>query len=270
MHDPSIFYPVARFVAFGLAVAGALFLMRPNRPILSAGLANQLGRGYRLVVRARLRGAFARRREYEDPRIEIVAGLMCCILAILLAVNNGAIIYLAPISALMFVPLLAYRYTHIGAARVKRVAVLESRGAVGVIGYPWFIGFAALSIFPLLVINVPSMRAGAALTIVASLTAVVCAWIVAGTPSVISSVDPIVEQFVDDRLRRFRASALLGCTGFLAAYFVIFDQAGPLFPFGLFLVGPFGQMAASIMLGMQQKPMSATEVTRWSAGAQPE
>jgi hypothetical protein len=260
----------AWFDAVAFVGYGVYLWVRPNHFMEPGDLLVKLARGYPRIIRYRLYAAFERRHERPDPRFGRAAAIICFGLGVLVGLKTNMVLYIVPIAALILIPLLAYAYTHVQFAPTTRVATLERRPPASVVGGFWFVAFFMLSLIPLFLLKVTSARTDAILTVAASLVAVICAWFVAKTPSVISSVDPVVERFADERLRRFRSSALLGCTGILTFFFVIYNQSAMLLPFGIGLIALWGQIAASIMMWLQLRPVSHIEVTHWFEGPQPQ
>jgi hypothetical protein len=269
--DVQIHGTTALLYAVIFVVTGVILWIWPTTLISPNDLSGKLVNGYPRIIRYRLYAAFSRRREQMDVRAARTAAVACYVLAILSALQPSWEAYIPPVAVLILVPLIAYAYTHLRVAPGRRQAVLAPRGPVAVIGYFWFFAFVAASLIPFSLWYLPSARVNIIFTVAASLVTIICAWAVAKTPSVISSADPLVEQFADARLRRFRSTVLFSYISILTMAFIEANiSVEHTLPITISYCSLLVQLTLSAVMYSQQRPVSAAEVTRWFAAPSPE
>jgi hypothetical protein len=269
--DANMHATTAFIYALVLIIAAIVLWIRPITLISPNDLSGKLVRGYPRIIRYRLYAAFSRRREQMDVRLGRAAAIACYALAILSALRPNWSGYIPAIAALVLIPLTSYAYTHLRVAPGPRLATVTARNPVAVIGYFWFVAFSGASFVPFLLWYIPSARVSIVFTVAASLVTITCAWIVAKTPSVISAADPLVEQFADERLRRFRSTVLFSYINVVMISFVGANiSVEYIIPTKIIYCVIFAQLTLSAVMYSQQRPVCATEVTRWFAAPVPE
>ena len=137
----------------------------------------------------------------------VLAGVLLAVVAVDLVkpLGSAAVLY-----ALFFVIVaagVARAYAHVRAAGTRRVASLRARSPLT--ACPWYLYVATLAValFPL--VRLRADPASSVLVTCASLLIITLAWRVSKLPPLLPGDDPVVEQFVDDRVRLARTTDLL-------------------------------------------------------------
>lgn len=259
-------YMVGFFVLFGVAM-----LVWRGRFATICGLVNTSHLDQRDT--ARVKEAIARREQLEAlpgaPMAAIIGGSSLAAAALAAFTPLDPTLLYAVVSVVLAATL-GNAYLHLRRVGTCRIASLRARDRASVVP-PWLSALVGVTaVTPLAFVDVAPVAA-----ILASVAAIAIALVgdrVAHLPALLSGEDPAVEEFVDDRLRAFRAVNIIG-TATAPAY--VFDACtwtttamshgfGGLHGLALTVALVGLLVACASVFVVIRRPPGAREIDRWS------
>jgi hypothetical protein len=204
------------FAWLSVGILGTFGVWLIARPYALFGDSDRIARywGRRLSqdFSARVRQALERRR--ADGNIErapvLILGFATCLAALIAGLRIGLFPYVYATWVVIAGPLLAYAYLRSRGPKIRTAFLEPRRIASGVDWY--FVAFGIIScvaVVPVFLYAPSATPLLRGLVVGAALVPVLCAWCLIYAPAHLSSIDPWLENLVDNAIRNQRSVELL-------------------------------------------------------------